>query len=329
VNFVTQTFPFSLIAKRAGGIAAKRQLPVFAKETFKSWFERRGPGSRAGRRVILWPDTFTNHFDPEIGHAAVEVLEAAGFEVTVPAENMCCGRPLYDFGFLDMAKTYLENILGNLAPEIYAGTPMVVLEPTCAATFRDELVNMLPDHSLAQRLSKQTFLLSEFLEKQAPDFRPPRLNRQAVVHGHCHHKAIMKMGAEEKTLKKIGIDYEMPDSGCCGMAGAFGFEERHYDISMKCGERVLLPKVREAQKDTIIIADGFSCRQQIKSATDRRGLHLAQVIKMAIDHSATFEYPERQYVPEHSTSNLKPVVAALGIAGAVTFLILRKLSATD
>src|SRR5207237_5449709 len=151
----------------------------------------------------------------------------------------------------------LEEILGILASEIYARTPMVVLESSCAATFRDELRSMLADHPLAQRLNKQTFLLSEFLQKEAPDFHPPSLDRRALVHGHCHHKAIMKMDAEEKTLKKLGVHYEMPDSGCCGMAGAFGFEDKHYDLSMKCGERVLLPKVREASKNMLIIADGF------------------------------------------------------------------------
>src|SRR5207249_10932071 len=144
----------------------------------------------------------TTNFDPEIEQEAVEVLQTAGFEVDVPSGSMCCGRSLYDFGFLETAREHLLEILGNLAPEIYAGTPMVVLEPSCA-TFRDELVNMLPDHPLAKRLNRQTFLLSEFLEKQAPAFDPPKLSRTAIVHGHCHHKAIMKMEAEEKTLQKL------------------------------------------------------------------------------------------------------------------------------
>jgi Fe-S oxidoreductase len=323
VNFLTHTFPFGFVAKTVAGIAPQRELPVFAPETFKSWFKRRGSHPGATRRVILWPDTFTNHFNPEIAQAAVEVLEAAGFEVSVPSENMCCGRPLYDFGFLEMAKQYLENILGQLAIEIYAGTPVVVLEPSCAATFRDELVNILPDHSLAKRLNTQTFLLSEFLEKHAPEFHPPRLNRKAVVHGHCHHKAIMKMDAEEKIMKKMGIRYEMPDSGCCGMAGAFGFEDKHYDVSIKCGERVLLPKVREAAKDTIVIADGFSCREQIKSSTDRRALHLAQVIKMAIDDYSPVDYPERQYIRQRSTLGTKPLLAAAGLTAGLAFLLWR------
>ena len=320
VNFFTQTSPFSVIAKIAAGVSLERQIPQFAPETFKAWIDRRQrrrqKGRSASRRVILWPDTFTNHFDPEIAQAAVDVLEHAGFDVDVPLEPMCCGRPLYDFGFLQMAKRHLEEILGVLAPEIYAGTPVVVLEPSCAATFRDELVNMLPEHPLSRRLAKQTFLLSEFLDKEAPDFHPPKLDARAVVHGHCHHKAIMKMDAEEKTLKKLGVHYEMPDSGCCGMAGAFGFEDRHYDVSMKCGERVLLPKVREAAKSTLIIADGFSCREQIKSATDRRGMHLAQVIKMALDQSSPrTSYPEKIYVRPETVQGTKPLLAAVGIAG--------------
>jgi FAD/FMN-containing dehydrogenase/Fe-S oxidoreductase len=303
VNFLTHIPPFSFLAKIVGGIAPQRDVPSFAPETFKSWFERRKqPRLAGGRRVILWPDTFTNHFDPEIAQAAVEVLEAAGFEPDVPSQPMCCGRPLYDFGFLSQAKQLLEEILANLGPDIYAGVPMVVLEPSCAATFRDEMINMLPENPLAQRLSRQTFLLSEFLEKEAPDFRPPLLDATAVVHGHCHHKALMKMEAEEKVLRKLGVDYEMPESGCCGMAGAFGFEDRHYDVSMKCGERVLLPKVREASKNTLIVADGFSCREQIKSATERRGMHLAQVIKMALDETpAGTSLPEKNFVrPDHA-----------------------------
>jgi len=182
-------------------------------------------------------------------------------------------------------------------------------------------MNMLPDHPLARRLSRQTFLLSEFLEKEAPDFRPPRLNATALVLGHCHHKALMKMEAVEKVLQRGGVHYEMPDSGCCGMAGAFGFEERHYDVSMKCGERVLLPKIREAPKNTLIIADGFSCREQIKSATERRGIHLAQVIKMALDGAPTgTPYPESGYVRQERTYDSKPLIATAAVIVGLSLL---------
>ncbi len=331
VNFITHTPPFSYFAKLAAGIAPQRDVPHFAPQTFKAWFQQRPrPRRSAMRRVLLWPDTFTNHFDPEIARAAVDVLEAAGFEPDVPSEPMCCGRPLYDFGFLDTARKHLEEILENLAPEIYAGTPMIVLEPSCAATFRDELINMLPDHPLATRLSKQTFLLSEFLEKEAHDFRPPRLDATAVVHGHCHHKALMKMDAQEKVLRRLGLHYQMPDSGCCGMAGAFGFEDRHYDISMKCGERVLLPKVREAPKNTLVIADGFSCREQIKSGTDRRGLHLAQILKMAIDETpSSTNFPERKYIRQEEIYDAKPLLAAVAILAGISLALWGLLRSRD
>jgi Fe-S oxidoreductase len=220
---------------------------------------------------------------------------------------------------LDTAKKLLEDILRNLAAEIYAGTPIIVLEPSCAATFRDELTNMLPDHPLTERLSKQTFLLSEFLEKEAPDFRPPRLDAAALVQGHCHHKALMKMDAEEKVLQKLGVDYEMPDSGCCGMAGAFGFENQHYDISVKCGERVLLPKIRESSNDTLIVADGFSCRQQIKSGTERRGIHLAQVIKLALDETpGCTRFPENRFVRQEPAYDTKSILATVAVAAGVS-----------
>jgi Fe-S oxidoreductase len=143
------------------------------------------------------------------------------------------------------------------------------------------MMTFFPTNGDAKRLKEQTFLLSEFLESKAKDFNPPKLNRKAVLHGHCHHKSIMKMDDEESILKKLGVDYSMPDTGCCGMAGAFGFEKEHYDVAMKCGERVLLPAVRDAAKDTLLITDGFSCREQIAQSTDRTALHLAEVIQMA------------------------------------------------
>jgi Fe-S oxidoreductase len=184
---------------------------------------------------------------------------------------------------LRLAGRMLRRVLDALQPEIRNGTPIVFLEPSCAAVFRDELQQLFPHNLDAQRLSRQSFLLSEFLERKAPKFRPRRLERKAVVHGHCHHHAIMSLNAEEALLAKLGLDFEILDSGCCGMAGSFGFEKgARYDVSMKAGERVLLPAVRSASDDTLIIADGFSCREQIRQATGRTAFHLAQVIQMAM-----------------------------------------------
>lgn len=196
---------------------------------------------------------------------------------------------------------------------------MVVLEPSCASVFRDEMVNLFPNDENAKRLQKQTFLLSEFLEKKAPHFELPKLRRKAVVHGHCHHKSLMGMDDEENVLRKMGVDFEVLDSGCCGMAGAFGFENDHYDVAMKCGDRVLLPAVRQTPKDTLIITDGFSCHEQIRQTTDRRPLHLAQVIEMAMREGPVGpagDYPESGYVhhPEGESSNVGKLALGAGVA---------------
>ncbi|HZO74602.1 MAG TPA: FAD-binding and (Fe-S)-binding domain-containing protein [Ktedonobacteraceae bacterium] len=302
VNFFTQTPGLRAMAKALGGIAPQRRIPAFAPRTFKHWFRHRTPCNVGGPKVILWPDTFNDHFYPQTAIAAVEVLEAAGYHVEVPLQAICCGRPLYDFGMLDLAKHLLGQILVTLRQQIAEGIPVIGLEPSCVAVFRDELINLFPHDEDAKRLSKQTFLLSEFLMKEGwqPPQREGTENKPlqqytALVHGHCHHKAIMKMSAEEAVLEKLGLRFKVLDSGCCGMAGAFGFERQHYDISIKAGERVLLPAVRAASGETLIIADGFSCREQIAQTTDRRALHLAEVLQMALQKSReTLEDEQRQ-----------------------------------
>jgi FAD/FMN-containing dehydrogenase/Fe-S oxidoreductase len=335
-NFFTQTPVLSALAKTLAGVASQRRMPAFASQTFKQWFRQRDIKNVDCPQVILWPDTFNNHFHPETAQAAVEVLEAAGYQVTVPEQSLCCGRPLYDFGFLDLAEKLLRDILDTLRPQIEAGIPVIGLEPSCAAVFRDELKNLFPHDADAKRLASQTFLLSEFLEKKATHFQPPKLQRKAIVHGHCHHKAIMKMHDEQAVLEKLGLDFQVLDSGCCGMAGAFGFEKDHYDVSIKVGERVLLPAVREADKQTLIIADGFSCREQIAQTTDRRALHLAQVLQMAMREGqaeASGAYPEARYTASNaerskqSQKKLLPVAfigAGLALAGGVLAWIWKK-----
>jgi len=288
VNFLTQTLILRDALKALGGVAPQRQIPAFAPQTFTQWFWKRPIRNQGKPHVILWPDTFNNHFHPETARAAVEVLEAAGYGVIVPEQRLCCGRPLYDYGMLGAAKRLLRQILDALHEEIEAGVPVVGLEPSCVAVFRDELLQLFPNDEDAKRLSKQTFLLSELLTRHQ-DYRPqpegvwpPKLERRALVHGHCHHKAIMGMGDEAAVLADLGLDFEILDSGCCGMAGAFGFEKEHYDISLACGERTLLPAVREADPDTLIVADGFSCREQIAQTTGRKALHLAEVLQTAL-----------------------------------------------
>ena len=280
-NALTQTPGLGTIASKIAGISTKRRAPMFARENFQRWLARRRgvTGSTEKPRLLLWPDTFNNYFRPDSAIAAVEVLEAAGYQVTLPAGHVCCGRPLYDFGMLDRAKSLLQQALEVLEPEIIAGTPVVVLEPSCASVFRDELLNLFPDNEWAQKLSSQVFLLSEFLEKRIPNFSIPPMHAHALVHGHCHHKSIMKMTDEESLLRRLGIEYTSPAPGCCGMAGAFGFAMETCDVSLAIGELELLPAVRSAPADTLIIADGFSCREQIEQCTGRKTMHLAEVIR--------------------------------------------------
>jgi FAD/FMN-containing dehydrogenase/Fe-S oxidoreductase len=284
VNFLTHTPVLGALARKLAGVAPERRIPAYARQTFVDWFRKRSAPTAPGAhtQVLLWPDTFNNYFHPETARAAVDVLERAGFEVILPARPLCCGRPLYDFGNLDAAATMLRQILDVLHPQLAAGLPVVGLEPSCIAVFRDELINLFPHDEDARRLSQQAFLLSEFLEEQAKDFALPNLAGRALVHVHCHHKALMGSSAEAAVLTRMGIDCQVLDDGCCGMAGAFGFEEGHYAISMKIGEEVLLPAVRKADRDTWIIADGFSCREQIDQATGRRAVHLAEVIQLAL-----------------------------------------------
>ncbi|HEY1265392.1 MAG TPA: FAD-linked oxidase C-terminal domain-containing protein [Terriglobales bacterium] len=280
-NRLTQSAALGNLAKAIAGIAKQRPLPRFARRTFRSWFRMRDVRT-GGAPVMLWPDTFNSYFLPHTAQAAVEVLEAAGLQVRLPRKVLCCGRPLYDFGMLARAKRLLSQTLQVLAPEIDAGVPIVVLEPSCASVFRDELANLFPGDERARRLAGQVFLLSEFLERKVPDFRWPRLARKALVHGHCHHKSIMKMNDEEALLRKLGLDFFSPAQGCCGMAGPFGFEKDKYTISQEIGELELLPAVRQAAPECLIVTDGFSCREQISHCTGRETLHLAEVLQLAL-----------------------------------------------
>ncbi len=347
VNLTTQLPFLRDLTKLAAGIPAQRRIPAFAPQTFKEWWrERWSSTERAGRpldsrrdagaTVLLWADTFNNYFLPDTAKAAIEVLEAAGFDVTVPRAHLCCGRPLYDVGMLDRAKTLLLDIMDELLPEIEDRIPIVVLEPSCAAVFRDELTNLFPKDERARALSQQVFLLSEFLDRHAKDFPLPTLARKALIHGHCHHKAIMKMTAEESVLRRMGIDFTAPAPGCCGMAGAFGFENEKYEVSKAIGELELLPAVRKAPTDWLVVADGFSCREQIAQETDRQALHLAEVLQMALREAtespegiplfeaAPQHYPEDAWVrPREAaiqTSLKRAGLAVAGLAGGAALL---------
>ena len=271
-NLMTQTPGLAAISRAVAGIAPGRALPKFAPQTFRAGFVP----ARGGEPVILWADTFNNHFRPGTAHAAARLIAAAGGQVEVPREALCCGRPYYDYGMLDRAKAALERIVAALAPKIEAGAQMVVLEPGCLSVFRDEMAKLLPGDAVAARLAKQSVTLAEYLLGRG--WTPPKIGGRALVQGHCHQKALFGMNAETELLAAAGIDAEAPDAGCCGMAGSFGFRPEHFEASKKIGELALLPKVRAAAPDTLIVANGFSCREQIESLAGRKTLHLAEVL---------------------------------------------------
>jgi Fe-S oxidoreductase len=297
------------VIKGVAGMASAREMPAFAPQTFRDWFSSRPSGPRGHRpRVLLWPDTFNNHFHPETLRAGVEVIEAMGYDVALPPPSLCCGRPLYDFGLLSVAQRRLEEILAAMAEEIRAGTLVVGLEPGCLSVFRDELTNLLPHSEQAQRLKEQTVTFAELVARSPDALRGVRFERRALVHGHCHHKAVVQMDADRAVLERLGVRHDILDAGCCGMAGAFGFEADHYDISLAIGERVLLPAVRAAARDTLIVADGFSCREQIAQATDRRALHLAEVVHLALlggRQGPPGDLPERARAIDHREARLE------------------------
>ncbi|MGH9455432.1 MAG: FAD-binding and (Fe-S)-binding domain-containing protein, partial [Terriglobia bacterium] len=281
-NLLTQTPGLRRIAKWASGMAPERQVPRFASPSFRRWWRSRPKRNPHGSPVIVWADTFNNYLTPQVAMAAVEVLEAAGFQPIVPAEPLCCGRPLYDFGMLDRARKSLAQVLAAMRGSVEADIPVVGLEPACVSVFQDELRDLFPDDPIARKLSRQTFLLAEFLTRNAPGFTCPPLGRKAIYHGHCHQKSLTGLDHELCLFEKLGVAVEQPESSCCGMAGSFGFEREHYEVSMKAGENALLPAVRAASPETLIIADGYSCREQIAQCTGRRALHLAEVIGMAL-----------------------------------------------
>ena len=278
------------LAKRIAGVAAERELPRLAKRNYqKGRMEARragamGPGAPVGAsRVLLWPDTWNNYYHPETLVAAETVLAQAGFEPETPQGHLCCGRPLYDFGFLDAARKYLDRVLERMGPQIDAGQPFVFLEPSCASVFKDELQELFPRDTRARRLREQVWLLADWLAAKAPGAFAGRLEgAQILVHGHCHHKADFGGPRNEiAVLREAGARVEPIEAGCCGMAGPFGFEAKKFEVSKAIAEDALLPAVRSAGPMTIVVADGFSCREQIAQLGKREAMHFAEVLAHA------------------------------------------------
>jgi len=283
VNALTHLPGLSHLARAAAGVSQERRLPSFAPATFRERFAGEQPRAAEGsRRVLLWVDTFTEHFEPHVGLAAARVLAEAGFDVIPTPRGLCCGRPLYDYGFLGRARRYLERILDRLRDEIRDGTPVVGVEPSCIAVLRDELVKLLPNDEDARRLARQSFHLAEFLCSDAIGWRPPPLERPVLLHGHCHARATGGFEPEQQLLAAMGAQVDAPDAGCCGMAGGWGYEREHYDVSRACAERALLPAIRDAARGTAVVASGFSCRSQISQLGGGHAMHLAELLFQAV-----------------------------------------------
>ncbi|HEX6472015.1 MAG TPA: FAD-linked oxidase C-terminal domain-containing protein [Streptosporangiaceae bacterium] len=280
VNAVVHAPLLDRAVKRAGGIDPRRELPRFAKQRFTDWFRARDTGG-AGPPVVLWPDTFTDNFHPAAGRAAVRVLEAAGFTVTVPRRRLCCGLTWISTGQLGVAERVLRRTARTLAPQLRAGTPVIGLEPSCTAVLRADAPELLAGDEDVRRLAEQTFSLAEFLLDRAPGAfaaPPPGTGRKAIAQPHCHQHAIWGFDADRELLGRAGVEVDVLDAGCCGLAGNFGFERGHYDVSVACAELGLWPAVRGAGPETAILADGFSCRTQIAAGTRTRAVHLAELL---------------------------------------------------
>jgi Fe-S oxidoreductase len=281
VNAVMKPRPLAAALKAVGGIDAQRELPRFAEQSFVKGLGREHR-DESRPTVLLWPDTFTNYFDPAIAVDAMTVLDAAGFDVQVPRQAMCCGLTWISTGQLATAKRVLRRTLKLLRPALRSDIPVVVLEPSCAAVFRSDLPELLEGNEDAHRLAGQTVTIGELLTRRAPHWRPKSLDSTAVVQQHCHQHAILHYIDELQSLDEAGVDAHVLDAGCCGLAGNFGFERGHYDVSVACAQDKLLPALAEADPDSVVIADGFSCRTQIRELSDRRPQHTVQVLARAV-----------------------------------------------
>ena len=280
VNALASVRPIVRPIQSAAGIASERRLPRFAPETFQRWMARKAPEPE-GPAVILWSDTFTNYFYPQVGRAAVHVLEHLGYHVIVPPQT-CCGRPLYDFGLLESAREHLDAIFHVLTVEPHARAPIILLEPSCFAVFHDEARNLSGDRPIARSIAERAILFDSFVKTHFERGDLPSLPGRALVHVHCHEQAIAGRESIASTVAAARLEAQVLDAGCCGMAKSFGFDKHHYTVSMEIGERVLMPAVREAPPSTAIIANGFSCREQVRHAVNRQAHHLAEIISQSI-----------------------------------------------
>ncbi|MFI6231237.1 FAD-binding and (Fe-S)-binding domain-containing protein [Micromonospora echinospora] len=329
VNALAQAPGLSRLAKAVGGIDQRRDLPVFAA-SFQRWFAGRTPlgdGSRGD--VVLWPDTFTNHFHPGVARAAVEVLEAAGWRVRVPDRAVCCGLTWISTGQLGIARKALRRTVDVLRPHLRAGTRVVGLEPSCTAVFRSDAHELFPADDDVTRLREQTVTLAELLHDHSPGWQPPAMSAHALIQTHCHQHAILGTAADRAVLTDAGVEARFLDSGCCGLAGNFGFERGHYEVSEACAERVLLPAVRDAADTDVILADGFSCRIQVEQSTadGRSAVHLAELLRAGLRGGGVPARPERAWAQRPARPSRAARWTAAGLVGLAALIPVAALGA--
>ncbi|MEN6623066.1 MAG: FAD-linked oxidase C-terminal domain-containing protein [Smithella sp.] len=315
-NFINSAPLLNNVMKEFAGIDSRRPMPKFAIRTFSSWYAKREPKNLSGPRLVLYPDYLNDYIFPWSLAAAADIFERWGFNVIVPDAKLPALRPLIHYGMLDLTKKELLNCLDILRPYYREGVPVIHLEPSELSVYRDELKEIFPNDRDAQRIEKLSFLVSEFVTDR--DLELPKLEGEAILHGHCHQKSVLNFEAAQEVLKKMGISYEMPQPGCCGMSGSFGFEKKSYDMSIKISREHLIPAVKEAKPFVHIVADGFSCREQIIDGTGREPLHMAQLIQKAFlkrdKEKRDIKKPFREGAP------MPPVEIGLGAAGAAVAL---------
>ena len=286
VNRIQKTGLFRSVLERRLGFDKRRILPDYASVTFMSWYRKNKSASHRseGKVVVLFVDTYINYFEPVVGRAALSLLESCGYKVYL-ADVGCCQRPAISHGFLRDAKQGAAAMLQRLDIFLKKGWPVVVCEPSCASALVDDLADLVEDEELSKRLKEQVFMIDQFLYKELEagrinpyDFQSPL--RQVTLHGHCHQKALFGTQGMKSILNQInGLEVEELDSGCCGMAGSFGYEKEHYELSQKMGERILFPEIRKAERNTAIVACGFSCRHQIGHFTGRTAIHWVELFR--------------------------------------------------
>ncbi|WP_233160024.1 FAD-binding and (Fe-S)-binding domain-containing protein [Pseudonocardia sp. MH-G8] len=320
VNALTQAPGLSRVATWVAGVERRRSVPLFAEETLQQWFAGRRPRGDGHRgEVLLWPDTFTAHFHPHIARAAVEVLEDAGWRVRMPRQALCCGLTWISTGQLDVARRVLRRTIDALAEHVRAGGLVVGLEPSCTAVFRADMAELFPDDHDALRLRDHTVTLAELLREHTDGWTPPRLEREVLAQAHCHHHAVMGYETDMALLRDMGADAEHLESGCCGLAGNFGFQPGHFEVSRDCAEQVLLPRVRDADSRSVVLADGFSCRTQVEQLDSggRGGVHLAELLAAAGRDALGDGGTDRVTPPEHSIAPRPTPPSAVARAAAL------------